>query len=82
MEDKKKRRCLKFTGYIYVPNKEDIDDNGIMKYWVGKHPGRIQFFDEDGEKVSGNMKTFNSIGDLSNKICIAFFGMWKSRFKK
>ena len=78
----KKRRCLKFTGYIFVPNKIDINDKGAMKYFVGKMPGRIQLFDDDGKKVGGKMKAFITLGQLVNIINNQFLTMWRNRFKK
>ena len=82
MADEKKRRCLKFTGYIYIPDKEDLDDKGMMKYYMMKNPGRVQFYDEHGKKVGDKMSAFVTIGDLANKISNQALKMWKSRFKK
>jgi|LGVE01.1.fsa_nt_gb hypothetical protein len=42
----KKRRCLKAVIYLYIPDKEDLEDKGRMKYFLGRHLGRIQLYDD------------------------------------
>ena len=78
----KERRCLKFTGYIYIPDKEVLTDKKAMKYYMGKNPGRVQFHDEHGKKIGTKMSAFITIGDLANKISNQALKMWQSRFKK
>ena len=77
----KQRRCLKFTGYVYVPDKEAIDNSKDAKYWIGKQPGRIQFFDEKGQKIGGKMEAFVSLADMANRVNKQWNKMWKGRFK-
>lgn len=59
---KKERRCLKFTGYIYLP-KEDIDFN-TLRYHAGRTPGRIIIYDEFGKRPDSKAIAFDNIGDM------------------
>ncbi len=79
----KERRCMKATLYFYVPDAEDINDSKTMKYWMThSNPGRIQFFDEHGNKVGSKMKAFDNLGQMLYFICEGIKIFWKSRFKK
>jgi len=62
----KEKRCLKFTGYIYVPDQ--TDDYKSLRYYASKTTGRIEIFDE-GNKPSGKkMEAFDNVGTMLDLI--------------
>jgi len=77
----KQRRCLKFTGYLYIPDKKDLGNKGSMNYWLGTQSGRIQLFDEKGKKVGGKMLAFNNLGNMCDKLSKQWRKMFKARVK-
>lgn len=77
----KKRRCLKAVIYLYVPDKEDLEDKGCMKYFLGRHPGRIQLYDDKGNKIGGKMKAFDTLGKMTEILTKQWRKMWLERFK-
>jgi len=58
----KERRCLKFTGYIYLP--DDTADYNTLRYYSGRTPGRLIVFDEFGNKPAGKALAFDNLGDM------------------
>jgi len=64
--NKKERRCLKFTGYIYLPM--DNADFNEMRYHSMNTAGRLILFDEKGEKQQGKAIAFTNVGDMLNNI--------------
>lgn len=77
----KKRRCLKFVGYIFIPTVEELENKKIAKYFIIHQPGRIQFYDEHGKKVDSKMEAFDTIGDMAHRIQKHLAKMFKGRFK-
>jgi len=70
---KKERRCLKFTGYIFLPDANDLRDiKALRNYLASLGMGRLQFFNEAGKKSSPKMKAFKDIGDMQSIICEEF----------
>jgi len=66
MQNKKQRRCLKFTGYIYLPDeKAGYND---LRYYAAKTPGRIIIFDEFGDKPKGKANAFDNTADMLSYI--------------
>ncbi len=59
----KEKRCLKFTGYIYVPKPEDKKLNAL-RYYASRTPGRIILYDEFGNKLFEKAKAFDNLGDM------------------
>jgi hypothetical protein len=78
----KERRCLKFTCYIYIPEKEDLGNKlKVRNYLSSLGMGRIQFFDEQGQKKSGKMNAFASFGQMLAMVCNEFSKRAKRRLK-
>ena len=75
------RRCLKATIYIYVPDRADSGDEKAFNYWLGRIPGRVQLFDENGERIQGKLKAFTNLGELSNILSRGVRTMWRRRPK-
>jgi hypothetical protein len=65
-----KRRCLKFTGYIYMPMAEDSQKT-IRDYAVKLGCGRLMVYNEVNDRV-GHFKPFNSVGGMVKIICDEF----------
>jgi hypothetical protein len=63
----KKRRCLKFTGYIYVPDGNQADYN-TMRYYASRTPGRLILCDEYGKPMPGKAFAFDNLGTMMNII--------------
>lgn len=64
MEDKiqKKRRCLKFTGYIYLP--EDNADFNVLRYYSSRTPGRLILCDDYGKPLPRKAFGFENLGQM------------------
>ena len=76
------KRCLKFVGYLYVPLANELSDpKEIKRRLIENNTGRIQLFDEFGNKVGNKMLAFSNLGDMLQIICTAYKKMLKSRFK-
>jgi len=60
----KERRCLKFTGYIYMPDKND----DLRDYAVRLGMGRVHFYDDSGNKKNERAKAFDNLGMMTNFI--------------
>lgn len=58
---KKEKKCLKFTGYLYLPEHTDIK---TLRYFSARSPGRIIIFDEFNKKPEGKIKAFDKLGDM------------------
>lgn len=57
----KPKRCLKFEGYIYLPEK-NISAGGL-RYFASRTPGRIFVYDEFGNKINERAFAFDNWGD-------------------
>jgi hypothetical protein len=67
MKDKKQRRCLKFTVYVFVPN--ETDNYNDLRYYASRTPGRLKIFDSDNEnKQIGKDIAFDNFGQMFNVI--------------
>jgi hypothetical protein len=60
------KRCLKFTGYIFLPEKSAKFNE--LRYLSGRTPGRITVFDEQNNKPSGKAFAFENLGQMIDKI--------------
>jgi hypothetical protein len=77
MSEKKQRRCLKATIYMYLPKKEDLDDPKKLRYYSMVQVGRVQLYDEYGEKTSGKMIAFDNYGQLIDGIAKQYKKLYK-----
>jgi len=71
MEVKKKmkeKRCLKFTGYIYLLPDEEADEKYKRGRMLRPAPGRIEIFDEQNNKTGKCMKAFSTGTEMSQFI--------------
>jgi hypothetical protein len=69
----KERRCLKFEAYIYMPDeKDDITPRDRRNFlsWLGM--GRMNIYDEKGNKPKDKAIAFGNLGEMLNKICIEY----------
>jgi hypothetical protein len=63
---KKERRCLKFTGYIYLPNEQETYND--LRYYAARTPGRLIIFDEFGNRPQSKAIGFDNLGEMLAKI--------------
>ncbi len=55
------KRCLKFTGYLYLP----LDDSyKILRKNVARTYGRIEVYDEFNKKKQSKMIAFDNVGKM------------------
>lgn len=80
-ENMTQRRCVKAEIYIYVPDKTETVNQRDFGYWLGRMPGRIRLFDENGERVIGKAIAFQDLGSLNNILFKQVRNMWKKRPK-
>lgn len=57
------KRCLKFTGYIYLPKEKDNKINAL-RYFASRTPGRIIIYDEDNKRPKEKAKGFDNLGQM------------------
>ena len=57
----KERKCLKFTGYIFLPSEDD--DANDIRYYASRTPGRITMFDEHGKRAEKAI-AFENLGKM------------------
>lgn len=62
---KKERRCLKFTGYVYMPDEKDEYDD--LRQYVARRDGVIQISNEKSGKLEKGYN-FDNMGDMVNQI--------------
>ena len=74
---KKQRRCLKATIYMYLPTKEDLNKAKELRYYSKVQVGRVQLYDEYGEKTSGKMIAFDNYGQLIDSIAKQYKKLYK-----
>jgi len=75
----KDRRCLKVVAYFYVPDKSELTNEKRAKYWVNKQPGRLQLYDEKGNKIGNKMIAFDTMGNFLNLISKQLKKMFRDR---
>jgi hypothetical protein len=64
----REKRCLKFTGYLYIPTKEDIKDKAkLRRYLSDVTMGRIMVYDEFNQRTK-KMKSFGNTGEMVDYI--------------
>ncbi len=68
----KEKRCLKFTGYIYLPDKKEKNDYKILRSYISKTMGRIEIFDEHNKKMMSKAFAFTNLGQMLNKIMTTY----------
>ena len=62
----KPKRCLKFEGYIYLPN-----ENATLKelrYYASRVPGRIIIYNEYGKPLFQKALGFDNVSEAGNFI--------------
>lgn len=69
--DKNNRRCIKFTGYLYLPGEtgKEVTWNDLRQCSM-KSSGRITIYDTDNKTVLGNgkAKPFINLSDMGRLI--------------
>ena len=55
-------RCLKFTGYIYLPDSDA--DHKILRKHSAKTMGRIMIYDEKNNPKLNRMEAFDNVGTM------------------
>lgn len=82
---KEERRCLKFMGYIYLPEDEEMTEDQLQRAYektvVDPRPGRLQLYDESNKKA-GKMIAFHSFSELLKYIELAYRTRAGKIFKK
>ena len=63
---KKPKRCLKFEGYIFLPNKKST--KGDLRYHASRTAGRLIVYDEFGHKVDKKDFAFDNLGKMLDHI--------------
>ena len=77
---KNQRRCLKFTGYIYVPYDGEVKEEADVRRWIREpSPGRITFYDEFGDKEEEKAFAFGSLSHMVAEIEQRRKDMFKKR---
>lgn len=61
----KEKKCLKFTGYIYLPRNACLKD---LRYFSGKTPGRLLIYDEFNNQPNNKMLAFDNLGMMIDYI--------------
>jgi hypothetical protein len=62
----KERKCLKFTGYLYLPDENSQFND--LRYYSARTPGRLIIYDEHGERPKNKAIAFDRIGDMISHI--------------
>jgi len=62
----KPKRCLKFEGYIFMP--DETSDWNDLRYLASRTPGRIKCFDEHGNKIGSRDHAFDNLADAINYV--------------
>lgn len=57
--EQKEKRCLKFTGYIYLPS--DMSEKELKYFLRHPRPGRIIIYDEFNNVRNENSKAFDNL---------------------
>lgn len=52
------KRCLKFEGYIYIPENATPK---VLRYYAARTPGRIVIYDEYGNKIGNKAFGFENL---------------------
>lgn len=60
------KRCLKFTGYIYIPDSND--NSRAIRNFAAKTMGRIKIFDEQNNDRKEKMEAFDNLGQMLDSI--------------
>jgi len=72
MAEKKEMRCLKFTGYIYLPKPGETTVDDLARRMIYPRPGRIVIFDEQNNRPEGKMNAFCTLAEMTEFIEKAF----------
>jgi hypothetical protein len=62
----KPKKCLKFEGYIYLPNKNATKK--ALRYYASRTAGRLIVYDEFGKKIGAKNFAFGNLGEMINFI--------------
>jgi len=62
---------------MYLPKKKDLDSVKSLKYYSKVQVGRVQLFDEFGEKEFGKMIAFDNYGQLIDAIAKQYKKLYK-----
>jgi len=77
---KKPKKCLKFEGYIYLP--EEKPSKGELRYHASRTNGRLIVYDEFGYKIDKKAFAFDNLGQMLNHIETVRKKMTLKRIKK
>lgn len=64
------KRCLKFTGYIYLP--KDFNKKSLKYHLIYPRVGRLEIFDENNNRTGLKMQPFGNICEAGTLIERAF----------
>jgi hypothetical protein len=75
----KEKRCIKFTGYIYLPKEEELENmtkkynlldkiKFISAWFRTPRMGRLILFDEFNNKKEGKALAFRNTGEMVHKL--------------
>jgi hypothetical protein len=64
--DEKEKKCIKFTGYIYLP--DETDNWNSLRDYAAKRMGRIIIYDEFNIKPPTKAVAFDTLGQMLNQI--------------
>ena len=60
------KKCLKFEGYIYLPNSNATIKE--LRYHASRTTGRLIVYDEFGRKIHKKDVAFDNLGEALNTI--------------
>lgn len=70
--DKNNRRCLKFTGYVYLPKEtgKPVTWNNLRYFAMRLGSGRVSIYKENSKELIGHGKAlaFNNFGTMLHHI--------------
>ena len=62
----KPKRCLKFEGYIYLPDNNP--EYNELRYHASRRAGRLTIYDEFGKPTNARAFAFDNLGQVIDKI--------------
>ena len=76
----KPKRCLKFEGYIYLP--DDTSNFNDLRYHTSRRMGRLIIYNQFGERMTEKGIAFDTLGKLLNEIEQVFKKLVYKRVKR
>jgi hypothetical protein len=59
------KRCLKFEGYIYLPENATTK---VLRYYASRTPGRIVIYDEYGRPIGKKAFGFQNLSEAMDAV--------------